>query len=118
MYVEGLLRTEAEALRTVSIRPGWRVTSLHNGDNAVTIEAERSDGGERSNLRAAYAVGADGSRSFTRSTLGLTLVGEGSASRDFSSVVMPRICSPRPAGLVTTPRSRTRSAFLARKARR
>ena len=83
MYVEGLLRTEAEALKTVSICRGWRVTGVRDGDDAVTIEAERSDGGERNTLHAVFAVGADGSRSFTRRTLGLTLVGEGSASRDF-----------------------------------
>ena len=44
---------------------------------ASTVEAERADGSERKTLRAAYAMGADGSRSPTRKALGLSFVGEG-----------------------------------------
>ena len=83
MYVEDVLRSEATAQESVSIRYGWRAIGMREAANGVEIEAERADGGGRKTFRAAYALGADGSRSLTRKTLGLSLVGEGAAERDF-----------------------------------
>jgi 2-polyprenyl-6-methoxyphenol hydroxylase-like FAD-dependent oxidoreductase len=83
MYVEDVLRSEAVAQESVSIRYGWRATGVCEDAASVAIEAERADGGGHQTFRAAYALGADGSRSLTRKTLGLSLVGEGAAERDF-----------------------------------
>ena len=49
----------------------------------VEVEAERIDGGERTTLRAAYAVGADGGGSPTRKSLGYSYAGESGVVRDF-----------------------------------
>ena len=83
MYVEDILRSEAAAQPSVSIRYGWRMTGVSQDDSGVTVEAERADGSERRTLRAAYAMGADGSRSPVRKAMGLSFVGEGAATRDF-----------------------------------
>ncbi len=83
MYVENLLRSEAAAQASVSIRYGWRMTNLREDADGVTAEAEHTGGGERRSFRAQYALGADGSRSPARKAMGLSLAGEGVAERDF-----------------------------------
>ena len=83
MYVEQILRQEAEALASVSLHSGWRATGLQQDRDGVTVMAERSDGSERRNFRASFAVGADGARSLTRKSLGYSYKGEGAAVRDF-----------------------------------
>jgi 2-polyprenyl-6-methoxyphenol hydroxylase-like FAD-dependent oxidoreductase len=83
MYVEDVLRAEAAAQASVSVRYGWRVVGMSEDAAGVAIDAERADGGERKTIRAAYALAADGSRSFMRKSLGLSFVGEGAAERDF-----------------------------------
>ena len=81
MFVEDLLRSEAAALDSVSIRYGWRAAGVSQDADGVTIDAEHAGGRER--LRAAFALGADGSRSSVRKALGLSFTGEGGAARDF-----------------------------------
>jgi 2-polyprenyl-6-methoxyphenol hydroxylase-like FAD-dependent oxidoreductase len=81
MFVEDLLRSEAAALPSVSIRYGWRAAGVSQDADGVTIDAEHAGG--RARLRAAYALGADGSRSPVRKALGLSYTGEGAAARDF-----------------------------------
>ncbi len=83
MYIERVLREQAEALDAVSILPGWRATTLREDADGVEVDAESIDGRERRTLRAAYCVGADGARSFTRKAIGTTYSGEGSATRNF-----------------------------------
>ncbi len=83
MYVEDILRKQAEALPSVSIRPGWRMTAVRDTGTGVEVDAERSEGGTRQTLRAAYAVGADGGGSPTRKALGYSFSGESGAVRDF-----------------------------------
>ena len=81
MFVEGVLRAEAAACPTVSIRPGWRMTAVRDTGTGVEVDAEH-DGG-RTTLRAAYAMGADGGSSPTRKALGYGYVGESGVVRDF-----------------------------------
>jgi 2-polyprenyl-6-methoxyphenol hydroxylase-like FAD-dependent oxidoreductase len=97
MFVEQILRDEAERLAGVSIMSGWRATIVNQDRDAVTVTAERSDGGDRRTLRAAFAVGGDGARSLTRKTLGYGYSGEGGAVRDFMGGRMSAIYfrSPR-----------------------
>ena len=81
MFVEAVLREEAAACPTVSIRPGWRMTAIRDTGSGVEVEAEH--GSDRTTLRAAYAVGADGGSSPTRKSLGYGYVGESGVVRDF-----------------------------------
>jgi len=81
MFVEDTLRAEAQALPTVSLRPGWKMADIRDEGDSVTVEAEGSDG--RMTLRAAYALGADGGSSPTRKSLGYGYVGESGVIRDF-----------------------------------
>jgi 2-polyprenyl-6-methoxyphenol hydroxylase-like FAD-dependent oxidoreductase len=83
MYVERVLREQAEALPSISIRPGWRAITLREDADGVEVDAENTDGRERKTLRTAYCVGADGAHSFTRKAIGTTYSGEGSATRNF-----------------------------------
>ena len=83
MFVEGVLRAEAAAIPSVSLRPGWRMMAIRDTGTGVEVDAEPSAGGERVTLRAAYAVGADGGSSPTRKSLGYGYVGESGVVRDF-----------------------------------
>jgi 2-polyprenyl-6-methoxyphenol hydroxylase-like FAD-dependent oxidoreductase len=81
MFVEGVLREEAMACPSISIRPGWRMTAVRDTGTGVEVDAEHQCG--RTTLRAAYAVGADGGSSPTRKALGYGYVGESGVVRDF-----------------------------------
>jgi 2-polyprenyl-6-methoxyphenol hydroxylase-like FAD-dependent oxidoreductase len=81
MFVEDTLREEAQALPTVSIHPGWRMTAIRDDGDSVAVEAESDDG--RATLRAAYVLGADGGSSPARKALGYGYVGESGVVRDF-----------------------------------
>jgi len=81
MFVEGVLREEAMACPSVSIRPGWRMTAVRDTGMGVEVDAEHAGG--RMTIRAAYAVGADGGSSPTRKALGYGYVGESGVVRDF-----------------------------------
>lgn len=83
MYIERVLRAEAEAEQTVSILPGWRVIALRETADSVEVEAETTEGKGNKTFRARYVVGADGARSTTRKALGIGYIGETSAVRDF-----------------------------------
>jgi 2-polyprenyl-6-methoxyphenol hydroxylase-like FAD-dependent oxidoreductase len=83
MFVEDVLRAEAAACPTVSIRTGLRMVGLRDAGAGVEIDAEPSASGKRITLRAAYVLGADGGGSATRKALGYGFVGESGAVRDF-----------------------------------
>lgn len=81
MFVEAVLREEAAACPTVSIRAGWRMVAVR--DTGIGVEVDAEHGGGRTTLRAAYAMGADGGASPTRKSLGYGYVGESGVIRDF-----------------------------------
>jgi 2-polyprenyl-6-methoxyphenol hydroxylase-like FAD-dependent oxidoreductase len=83
IFVEDVLREEAAALPSVSLRMGWRMTAMRDNGTHVEVDVERSDGSQRATLRSAYAIGADGGGSNTRKTLGYSYVGESGVVRDF-----------------------------------
>ena len=83
MYVEAILREEAMALPSVSIRPGVRMTAIRDTGDGVEVDTEAVEGGARRVVRADYAVGADGGTSPTRKSLGIRYEGESRAERDF-----------------------------------
>jgi 2-polyprenyl-6-methoxyphenol hydroxylase-like FAD-dependent oxidoreductase len=83
IFVEDVLREEAAALPSVTLRPGWRMIALRDTGTAVEVDAERSDGRQRMTFRAAYALSADGAGSATRKALGYDYIGESGVVRDF-----------------------------------
>jgi 2-polyprenyl-6-methoxyphenol hydroxylase-like FAD-dependent oxidoreductase len=83
MFIERILREEAEALASVAILSGRRATGLQQDAEGVSVTAERSDGDQQQNFRALFTVGADGARSPTRKALGYGYDGESGAVRDF-----------------------------------
>lgn len=89
LAVEPVLRAHAEAQPSVSVRFGWRVTALSQGEDGALITIENVTDGEQRQIRARYVVGCDGSRSLVRRTLGISMAGkDGSAVHDFMSGTM------------------------------
>jgi 2-polyprenyl-6-methoxyphenol hydroxylase-like FAD-dependent oxidoreductase len=82
MFVEDVLRTEAAACATVSLRPGHRMVAIRDTGAGVEVDVEPSSGA-RLTLHADYAVGADGGGSPTRKALGYGFAGESGVMRDF-----------------------------------
>ncbi len=69
---EAVLRARAAELPSVQTLYGWTAESVtHDGEGVQVVVADR-DGGGRRTLRAAYAVGCDGSRSTVRAQAGIT----------------------------------------------
>jgi 2-polyprenyl-6-methoxyphenol hydroxylase-like FAD-dependent oxidoreductase len=83
IFVEDVLRAEASACPTVSLRPGWRSTAIRDNGTGVEVDAENKTTGGLVTLRGAHAVAADGGGSPTRKTLGINYEGETGAVRDF-----------------------------------
>jgi 2-polyprenyl-6-methoxyphenol hydroxylase-like FAD-dependent oxidoreductase len=81
--LEPLLRTRAEELGATT-RYGAEVVSLDEDDDGVTAVVRERDGGQERTVRAAYVVGADGSRSPTRERLGLAMRGRGTFSNSLT----------------------------------
>lgn len=81
MFVEDVLRAEASACPSVSIRPGWRMAAIRDNGMGVEVDAELEGG--YTTLRASYAVGTDGGSSPTRKALGCSYLGESGVVRDF-----------------------------------
>ncbi|AMN38538.1 FAD-dependent oxidoreductase [Rhodoplanes sp. Z2-YC6860] len=81
IFVEDVLRAEAAACPTVSLRPGWRMTAIR--DNGTGVEVDAESNGQSATLRGAYTVAADGGGSPTRKMLGINYEGESGAVRDF-----------------------------------
>ena len=81
MFVEDVLREEAAACPSVSLRPGWKVTAVRDTGAGVEADAERRS--ERKTFRAAYALAADGAASPVRKSLGISYEGESGVVRDF-----------------------------------
>ncbi len=91
MYVERVLRDEAEKLATVSIYWGWRVTNFARLETGVAVDAEHVESGRSMTVRGSYLVGADGAGSFVRKELGLRYEGESGVRRDFFGGLMHAI---------------------------
>jgi 2-polyprenyl-6-methoxyphenol hydroxylase-like FAD-dependent oxidoreductase len=83
MFVEDVLRKEAESYPSVSLRIGWKVTAVRDTGDGVEADAERVGSGERKTFRASYALAADGGTSPIRKSLGISFAGESGVVRDF-----------------------------------
>lgn len=69
---EAVLRSRVAELPEVRAIYGWSAESVSQDDGGVKVELAERDGTGRRTLRAAYAIGCDGSRSIVREQAGLT----------------------------------------------
>jgi 2-polyprenyl-6-methoxyphenol hydroxylase-like FAD-dependent oxidoreductase len=67
---EAVLRARAAEFASIETLFGWTATDLHQDDEGVTVDIA-SRGGETRTIRAAFAIGADGSRSLVRDRAGI-----------------------------------------------
>jgi 2-polyprenyl-6-methoxyphenol hydroxylase-like FAD-dependent oxidoreductase len=82
MYVEKFLLDRARTRPHITLRFGWRVGTLHQDADGVTLRAEPAGDGAGECWRTRYAVGCDGGQSLVRRVLGVHYAGEGSLDQD------------------------------------
>lgn len=90
LYIEPILREEAEAWASVRTRFGARVTRVRDRGDRVEVIAEHRDG-TQTTFSAPFVVGADGPRSQVRSDLGIRYAGERDQDRPFMAGMMHSI---------------------------
>jgi len=83
MYVEAILKAQAERWPAAHVRFGWRARGIERHDEGVTVEAEQVATGWSERVDADYAVGCDGPRSLVRAALGIAYEGQSGEERDF-----------------------------------
>lgn len=69
---EAVLRRRAAELGNIKLLVGWEVDDVTQDSDSVTVRALERSTGERRIVTGRYAVGADGSRSVTRESAGIT----------------------------------------------
>ncbi|NMG40659.1 monooxygenase [Chelativorans sp. ZYF759] len=69
---EEVLRARVADIPAVEVLYGWSGEAITQDHEGVTVKAVRREGGEPIEIRAAYAVGCDGSRSVVRDKAGIT----------------------------------------------
>ncbi len=87
MYIERILREEADALPAADLRYGHRVVGFTDRGDHVEIDVVLPDGATRRYM-ARYLVGADGPRSVIRKQLGIGLRGRQDRERPFMTGAM------------------------------
>lgn len=87
MYIERILREEAEKLPSVSLCFGRRVSRFADKGDCVEVEVT-SDTDPETRYSARYLVGADGPRSQIRKQLGISYRGEREIERPFLAGLM------------------------------
>ena len=105
MYIEAILKAQAERWPAAEVRFGWRARSIERRDEGVTVEAEEVATGWSERVDADYAVGCDGPRSLVRAALGIAYEGFSGEERDFMGGKMLAIYIRSPAfyGVVHAP---------------
>jgi 2-polyprenyl-6-methoxyphenol hydroxylase-like FAD-dependent oxidoreductase len=83
LYVERVLRVEAEKLPSVTLRFGWRVERFVDEADGVTVEATCLADNKTRRFTGDYLVGGDGARSAIRKQLGYVFRGEAGVARDY-----------------------------------
>jgi 2-polyprenyl-6-methoxyphenol hydroxylase-like FAD-dependent oxidoreductase len=83
MYIEAVLKKQAEKWPVVDVRFGWRASSVEQRANGVRVQAENVATGKTERIAADYAVGCDGPRSLVRPVLGASYEGLSHEERDF-----------------------------------
>ena len=83
MYIEAILKKQAERWPAANVRFGWRARRLELHGEGVTVEAEQLATGKAERIEADYAVGCDGPKSLVRAALGIGYEGLSHEERDF-----------------------------------
>src|SRR5579864_2850469 len=83
MYIEAVLKRQAEKWPAADVRFGWRARRVGARADGVSIEAEQLATGKVELIEADYAVGCDGPRSLVREALGVRYEGSSREERDF-----------------------------------
>jgi 2-polyprenyl-6-methoxyphenol hydroxylase-like FAD-dependent oxidoreductase len=83
MYIEAVLKRQAERWPAADVRFGWRAIGLDARANGVRVEAEQLATGKVERIEADYAAGCDGPRSLVREALGVRYEGQSREERDF-----------------------------------
>jgi 2-polyprenyl-6-methoxyphenol hydroxylase-like FAD-dependent oxidoreductase len=88
IFVEPILKAEAERWPSVTMRFGWRVIELVEHADGVAITAEKADGKQSERFRFDFVAGCDGPRSFVRRHLGIRHEGISNEERFFMGGTM------------------------------
>ena len=83
MYIEAVLKKQAERWPAADVRFGWRARKIEARADGVAVEAEELATGKLERIEADYAVGCDGPRSLVREALGIRYEGLAREERDF-----------------------------------
>ncbi len=83
MYIEPVLKRQAERWPSVDARFGWRLVDMRARPDGVSATLEEIASGRREAFACEYLVGADGPRSIVRESLGIEYQGWSGEERDF-----------------------------------
>src|SRR5215469_9956995 len=83
IYVERVLRAEAEKLATVTLRFGWRVEGFVESADHIAVDAVNVATGEKRCFVGRFLAGCDAARSVVRRQLGFHYQGESGIARDY-----------------------------------
>jgi len=83
MYIEPVLKRQAERWPRVDSRFGWRLVAMRSGPDGVTATLEEVASSRQETIACDYLVGADGPRSVVRESLGIEYQGWAGEERDF-----------------------------------
>jgi 2-polyprenyl-6-methoxyphenol hydroxylase-like FAD-dependent oxidoreductase len=83
MYIEAVLKRQAEKWPAADVRFGWRAQRIEAREDRVVVEAEQLETGKFERIEADYVVGCDGPKSLVREALGVRYEGLANEERDF-----------------------------------
>jgi 2-polyprenyl-6-methoxyphenol hydroxylase-like FAD-dependent oxidoreductase len=83
IFVEPVLHRYARQQTSVAVRNGWRALRFRQDAHGVAVDAEPTEGGAETTVRAKYVVGCDGARSMVRRQLGIEMRGESRFAREW-----------------------------------
>lgn len=81
IFLEEELKSGVDALASVDVRFGWKLTAFEDLGDIVSATIENSETGERREVSARFLVGCDGGTSLVRKSLGIELEGEAGVVR-------------------------------------
>jgi len=83
MFIEPVLRKQAQDYDSVKLMLGWQAESMAMDEERVRIVSRHFESGEALTLSARYVVGCDGPRSLVRKTCGIRYSGQSEEAREF-----------------------------------
>lgn len=83
MFIEAVMKREAEKAPSADIRFGWRVNGVEPLADGVAVDAVELASGRAGRIECDYVVGCDGGRSLVREALGIRYEGFAGEERDF-----------------------------------